>query len=108
MMGGRARRLWLLALGASLALAACGQSDSGNVMADSPNALSPEQVDAALGPEPANDSNALPSEANAVEVEEVAADVEESAAPAEPRRAAPAPEPAEEPEPEANNVEEPE
>jgi hypothetical protein len=104
---GRTGGLWLLALGsASLTLAACGQGDSGNVMADSPNALSPEQVDAALGPELDNEANALPPEGNAAEAEGVAADVEESAAPAEPRNPAPAEEP--EPESEANNVEEPE
>lgn len=35
----------------SLALAACGQGDSGNVLAPDVNALSPAQIDAALGPE---------------------------------------------------------
>jgi hypothetical protein len=38
----------------SFAASACGGSDSDNVMAQQANALSPEQVDLALGPEIAN------------------------------------------------------
>ena len=50
--------LALLACAAS----ACGQGDSGNVMMSSGNMLSPEQVDAALGPEMGNGTgNALES-----------------------------------------------
>lgn len=43
-----------IAAAAVLALAACGQSGSDNVMASSANALTPEQVDLALGPELSN------------------------------------------------------
>lgn len=43
-----------IAAAAAAALAGCGQSGSGNVMASSANALTPEQVDLALGPELAN------------------------------------------------------
>jgi len=43
-----------IAAAAALALAGCGQSGGDNVMASSANALTPEQVDLALGPELSN------------------------------------------------------
>ena len=45
-----------IAVAVALALAGCNQSDSGNVMASHANALTPAQVDLALGPELANAS----------------------------------------------------
>ena len=94
-----------------LVLATCGQGDSGNVMAPAANLLSPEQVDAALGPEPANGANALeaPNVDNVAEPVEAADAVEESIEPqvrSEPEPD-PVPEPVEEPaevEPADNNV----
>jgi hypothetical protein len=88
----------------ALAAAACGRGDSGNVMAAAGNALSPEQVDAALGPELANAQN----QAEPIDQGNAAApvtatppdDAEEPDAPAaaETRR---------EPEPEPETLEEP-
>lgn len=82
----------------ALGLAACGQGDGGNVMGAGANSLTPAQVDAALGPEVANEAgNALDNagDANAADADDQPA----TAAPAD-RRAAPraAPEPADEPE----------
>lgn len=81
-----------IVVSAGLALVGCNQSDSGNVMASHANALTPAQVDLALGPEianasvnqsePVNDVNAVVS-ANATQ----AADEEDAldeAVPAEP------------------------
>lgn len=50
------------ALALAFFAAACGLGDSENVMAQRANALTPEQVDAALGPELANvvDNGAAP------------------------------------------------
>ena len=47
------------ALAAALAvgLFGCGQGDNGNVMGAGANSLTPAQVDAALGPEVANEAN---------------------------------------------------
>lgn len=67
----------------ALALAACNQGDSGNVMAPEANALTPAQVDLALGPEVTNAAgNALDqaSEADAIAQENAveAADEEDA------------------------------
>ena len=82
-----------------LAIAACGRGDEDALMGRGANALTPEQVDAALGPDVANESGepGNASEAQALEDSEAA----EAAAVAEPvpsarqERAAP-PEPDEE------------
>lgn len=55
-----------IAAAAGLALAACGRSGSDNVMASSANALTPAQVDLALGPELANTEGDALNSANAV------------------------------------------
>lgn len=56
--------------GLAVSLGGCGQGDSGNVMGAGANPLTPAQVDAALGPEVANeagnDGNSA-AQANAVE-----------------------------------------
>ena len=79
-----------------LALAACGQGDSGNVMAPDVNALSPAQIDAALGPEAVgNAGNAAEVANDATAVEPAPA--EETPRPARPEPAAPEPEPEVEP-----------
>lgn len=90
----------------SLAMAACGQGNSGNVMAPAPNALSPEQVDAALGPELANLGNELDTatETNAAEPVETADVVEEATEPENRAEARPAPEPEPEPEEKSTNA----
>lgn len=73
---------------AALALAGCGQSGSDNVMASSANALTPQQVDLALGPELSNTTvNGLDSSnevnssapANAVEAADEEDALDESA-----------------------------
>lgn len=69
-----------IAAAAALALAACGQSGSDNVMASSANALTPAQVDLALGPELANSAgNGLDSsnEANSAAPENAVAAADE-------------------------------
>jgi hypothetical protein len=60
------KRFLVLALAA--AAAACGQGNSDNVMSPEANALSPADVNAALGPEVANttDVNAAGNDMNAV------------------------------------------
>ena len=88
-----------------LLLAACGQGDSGNVMAPAGNLLSPEQVDAALGPELANGTNAL-EPSNATEAAEAIDSAEVVEEPIEPR-APPDPEPAPADEPEPAPADEP-
>ena len=78
----------------ALGLAACGGSESDNVMAPDGNALTPAQVDAALGPEVANEAgNQLdaPGPANTVQEQPP---VEQSAPAAPARRAPPPPAPA--------------
>jgi len=50
-------RMLSLAAAAAVSLAACNQSDSGNVMAPGGNSLTPAQVDAALGPDPESKSS---------------------------------------------------
>ena len=73
----------------ALGLGGCGQGDTGNVMGAGANSLTPAQVDAALGPEVANEAgNALnvPGDANAV----AAGDRPAAAEPAARRPAAPA------------------
>ena len=82
----------------ALALAACGQDDAGNVMASNTNALSPEQVDLALGPEIAN----------ATEIEPEQSDEVNAAAPLDSPGGAPRAETAAEPETEPSNEPEPE
>lgn len=77
----RTARIWL-ATAVPLLVAACNQDGSDNVMAVGANALSPEQVDAALGPELGNvgdvaDANAV----NAMEAGDTADAVEEAARP---------------------------
>lgn len=77
-----------------IGLGACGQGDSGNVMGGGANSLTPEQVDAALGPDVANEaSNALNVAAQEDDVE--AAETVERPAVAEPaaRRRPPPAEP---------------
>jgi len=90
----------------ALLVAGCDR-DSGNVMAPAQNALSPEQVDAALGPELGNESNLLAPSDELNEVQPV-----EAPAPAEPsppeRRTTREPEPAAEPESEQPAPTEPE
>lgn len=69
-----------------LVVAACSQSDSDNVMAASGNALTPAQVDLALGPELASNAGNVgnvvdsPNEAaaSASENEDEAADTEDA------------------------------
>jgi hypothetical protein len=91
----------------SLALAACGQGDSGNVMAPDVNALSPAQIDAALGPEVVNtDGNAAVAATNATAVESIPANDAPApeSAPPEPE---PASQPADEPPTDDNSAEQP-
>lgn len=62
------RRLAIIALN-GLAAAACSQSDSGNVMASNANALTPAQVDLALGNEALpTDGDLVANEANSLAV----------------------------------------
>jgi len=93
-IGKKLKLAWVAAL--ATATAACGQGDSGNVMAQEGNALTPAQVDAALGPELANggDNQINGVEGNAVEESEAV----EAADAAEPRPRA-EPQPETEPEP---------
>jgi hypothetical protein len=75
----------------SLVLAACGRGDSGNVMAPDVNALSPAQIDAALGPEVVgNAGNAVEAANDATIVE--SAPPEDTPRPARSESAAPEPE----------------
>ena len=94
----------------TLASAACGQGDSDNVMAPSANALSPAQVDAALGPEISNAEAIEPETVNAADTSVPSQPVESAEpAPAPARNEAdeaPADEPAEETPAEDNSVEE--
>ncbi|MFP5329648.1 MAG: hypothetical protein ACLGHC_05865 [Alphaproteobacteria bacterium] len=96
-----------LALAASFLLAACG-SDEDALMGEGANALTPAQVDAALGPELANQGGTAvnaTSEDNALQESEAVEAAEESE-PAAPARTQPrdeseedeAPAPAEQPE----------
>jgi hypothetical protein len=59
------KRLVIVSL--SIAAAACGQGNSDNVMSPEANAVSPAQVNAALGPEVTNstDMNAIGNDMNA-------------------------------------------
>ena len=86
-----------LAVALAVGLFGCGQGDGGNVMGAGANSLTPAQVDAALGPEVANeasnDLNAI-GDANAVEAGDRPAASEPAARrPAQPVRAQPAEEP---------------
>src|SRR5687768_6882887 len=78
-----------------LAIAACGSGD-GAIMGEGANALTPEQVDAALGPEIANEAGVPANTADAQAVEE--RDAVEATDEAEPV-AAPPPERPARPEP---------
>ena len=84
------------ALFTSLALAACGQGGSGNVMSPDVNALSPAQIDAALGPEVVGNAGNAADVTNEVTVAE-SAPVEATPRPAPREPAAPEPEPESEP-----------
>lgn len=80
----------------SLALAACGQGDSGNVMAPDVNSLSAAQIDAALGPEVAGNAGNAAEATNDVTAVE-SAPAEAAQRPTRPEPTAPEPEPEAEP-----------
>ncbi|MGI8704239.1 MAG: hypothetical protein ACR2JJ_00290 [Sphingomicrobium sp.] len=87
----------------ALTAASCGGGDSDNVMAPQVNALDPEQVDRALGPEIGSaDANGAESAAESVNEVDAADPVETtsppSQAPAVSNRAAASPDPSDAPE----------